>query len=791
MQSHRKLGPYILITKLGRGAFGVVWLAEKRTSIATTRFALKLAHEDEVDLKTFKREAEIWVQASGHPNVLPIIEADIYDGQAVIVSEYAPSGSLRLWLQAHDGKAPSCAAAVEMTLQILSGLEHLHNRSIIHRDIKPDNILLQHEVPRLADFGIARVIKTDSSSKGVIGTLAYMAPECFDGKRSQQTDVWSVGILLYEMLAGCIPYKYADTASLISAIVGKDPPSLDKSIPEPLCKVVEGALTRNPMRRFKTAAEMRQALRLASQEIAREDSSTTIRSPFHQQTTLKVDPQLVQRVAHTDAGQTGSPSRPQTIRAGRLLAVIGTGLVLLLLLVFLPGRFSSVLNYVRNRSVSPPIDNKSDGTAVKALAHDWQMEINTGCLVSSLAFSPDGKALAGGTWCNDGITIWDAQTGAVSRRIAASASYSVAFSPDGKILAAANGENVSLWDWQSGSLIRNLSTSAAGMMAIAFSPDGSSLAARSFPLTVFRLPSGEVEKVIKTGHDIESLAFSPDGKTLATASETYDPGGVSLWDIQTGALKRKLTNKSGGWVTFSPDGKVVASASGDDIKLWDASSGELKATLTSRGSNLHSIAFSPDGKTIAAGGGFWEVSIWDVQLGTIRQKLSGHKDWVTAVAFSPVGNQLASGSGDGTIKLWQPNQSLSSTEIARTTATFPRSVRIPEALASKLSVARTTRVLAVDLNGDGDTEYLAVTGCGSGGCTLAVFAHSSNGFVDLLGPEIAGELLLPTTDDSAGFKPPYRAGPQSTNGYLDIVVHYPKGRSSRFKFDGKKYRLAE
>ena len=76
----RRLGPYSLISKIGHGAFGVVWLAEKQTSIATTRFALKLPRDEDIDLGTFRQEAGIWVQASGHPNVLPLIEADVYDG---------------------------------------------------------------------------------------------------------------------------------------------------------------------------------------------------------------------------------------------------------------------------------------------------------------------------------------------------------------------------------------------------------------------------------------------------------------------------------------------------------------------------------------------------------------------------------------------------------------------------------------------------------------------------------------------------------------------------------------
>src|SRR4051812_28900575 len=104
-QPQTQIGSYTLIRQIGRGGFGVVWLAEKRTAITTTSFALKLAHNEDVDIEVFKQEAAIWAQVSGHPNVLPIIEADIHDGQVVIVSEYAPGGSLQEWLRKHGGHA--------------------------------------------------------------------------------------------------------------------------------------------------------------------------------------------------------------------------------------------------------------------------------------------------------------------------------------------------------------------------------------------------------------------------------------------------------------------------------------------------------------------------------------------------------------------------------------------------------------------------------------------------------------------------------------------------------------
>lgn len=254
------IGPYTLVRKLGRGAFGVVWLAEKRTVLATTQVALKLPNDEDVDLDAVKQEASLWVRASGHPNVLTFMDADVYDGQVVIVSEYAPDGSLSRWLEAHGGRAPSVAAAAEMALGILAGLEHLHRRGIIHRDIKPDNILLQHETPRLADFGIARILKTTSRSTVATGTPAYMSPEAFDGKRNERTDIWSVGVILYQLLSGRLPFPQTDIPSLLMAIVTREPEPLPASVPEPLRNLVGRALEKEPETRFGSAAEMRQAL---------------------------------------------------------------------------------------------------------------------------------------------------------------------------------------------------------------------------------------------------------------------------------------------------------------------------------------------------------------------------------------------------------------------------------------------------------------------------------------------------------------------------------------------------
>src|SRR5687768_7627332 len=111
----QQIGSYILIRRIGRGGFGEVWLAERKSKFVTTKVAVKLPHDDQVDHETIAQEAKLWEQASGHPNVLPIIDADEYDGQVVIVSEFAPDGSLEQRL--NENGPFSVEKAVELTIQ--------------------------------------------------------------------------------------------------------------------------------------------------------------------------------------------------------------------------------------------------------------------------------------------------------------------------------------------------------------------------------------------------------------------------------------------------------------------------------------------------------------------------------------------------------------------------------------------------------------------------------------------------------------------------------------------------
>jgi serine/threonine protein kinase len=202
----------------------------------------------------------VWENVKGHPNILPIIKADIFGGQIYIASEYAPDGSLSEWLKKHDGKAPAVETAVQMVKGILAGLEHLHSKGVIHRDLKPANILLQSDTPRIADFGIARLAKSDATNSALsAGTPSYMAPECFYSVRSEQTDIWAVGVLFHKLLSGKLPFSQPDQISVMNAVLNGEP-EIDQEIPEQLRQIIRKALQKDTAQRYQSAAEMRQAL---------------------------------------------------------------------------------------------------------------------------------------------------------------------------------------------------------------------------------------------------------------------------------------------------------------------------------------------------------------------------------------------------------------------------------------------------------------------------------------------------------------------------------------------------
>ena len=283
-------------------------------------------------------------------------------------------------------------------------------------------------------------------------------------------------------------------------------------------------------------------------------------------------------------------------------------------------------------------------------------------------YSPDGTRLAVGG--SAGIWLYDTRTYEIESLLTdyTQPIYSVAFSPNGRTLAGCGPDGtILLWDISTGTLRHTLYGYWPGRVdSIAFSPDGQTLASGGPDRNVhlWDVATGTLQQVLEDPrnpmHGVRSVAFSPDARTLASGSSD---GTVRLWDVATGTLQQALESQEGkrvNGVAFSPDARILASSHWDDavddaVRLWDVATGTLQHILPSSG--FVSLAFSPDGQTLAISG-----DLWDVDTGTFRYSLEtvkvaagplrGYGIGVESVAFSPDGQTLASTNQDHTVRLW-------------------------------------------------------------------------------------------------------------------------------------------
>ncbi|MCX6539290.1 MAG: protein kinase [Acidobacteria bacterium] len=249
------IGKYKILSALGSGGFGTVYLAED-TWIGK-KVALKVPHRQSVNFGELLREPRL-LASLNHPNIVTVLTAEKQDNVFFIVMEYVAGETLENII-ARDG-ALDLTRALDFTCQICNAVDHAHNQGVIHRDLRPANVLVaENGLVKVADFGTSRFLELAAHGTTVIGSPPYMAPEQFHGRATFASDIYSLGVTMYQMMTGTLPYQTpapADLEKLMRGDLVSPPRSRNGRVPQRLNDIIMKAMAPEVTERYQRASEL-------------------------------------------------------------------------------------------------------------------------------------------------------------------------------------------------------------------------------------------------------------------------------------------------------------------------------------------------------------------------------------------------------------------------------------------------------------------------------------------------------------------------------------------------------
>ena len=251
----QQLGKYKIIAPLGSGGFGTVYLAQD--TWIDKKVAIKVPHRQGLDFGELLREPRLLASVS-HPNIVSITTAEKQDGVFFIVMEYVPGETLENIIALRG--ALDLTRGLDFTCQICNAVDHAHGQGVIHRDLRPANVLVgEHDMLKVADFGTSRFLEIAAHGTTVIGSPPYMAPEQFHGKAVFASDLYSLGVTMYQMLTGQLPYDTpapADLDKLMSGELVTAPKLRNPAIPKAISDIVMKAMAPDTKARYQRASDL-------------------------------------------------------------------------------------------------------------------------------------------------------------------------------------------------------------------------------------------------------------------------------------------------------------------------------------------------------------------------------------------------------------------------------------------------------------------------------------------------------------------------------------------------------
>jgi WD40 repeat protein/tRNA A-37 threonylcarbamoyl transferase component Bud32/TPR repeat protein len=692
-------GPYRVLSPLGYGGMGSVWLAERADGLFTRRVALKLIHpalKSRVTSERFTREREILASLS-HPNIARLLDAGFSeDGQSYLALDYVAGAPLTSYC---DERRLAIRERLELFRQVLSAVQYAHAHLVIHRDLKPANILVTEEGQvQLLDFGIAKLLSEGEAKEteltqlgGRALTLDYAAPEQIAGAPvTTAADVYALGVMLYELLTGERPYKLKrdSRGALEEAILQVDPVTPSRAAlsgaaaaaratsPTKLSSTLRGdldtiaikALKKAPAERYATAnafgEDIERFLR-GDVVLAQPDSVAYHALKFARRYRIAFAAASVLML--TLAGGLAATSYEARVASAQRDAALDARSRALTQTAAArlndgdtPGALGIILEVLPHRGDKRQYTPEALSVFQEARAADAQIRVITGHTdrVISAAFSPDGGRIV--TASDDKTArIWDATTGREMIRLSGHADSLnfAAYSPDGRrIVTASYDKTARIWDAATGRQLLLLNGHTGKVRSAAYSPDGTRIVTASNDKTarIWDATSGQ-QQLVLSGHTetVMSAAFSPDGRRVVTASHDQT---ARIWDAATGREVTVLRGHDNAvWsAAFSPDGRRIVTSSVDKTaRIWDAATGLQTMMLSGHADLVSSAAFSPDGRRVVTASDDKTIRLWDAATGQQTALLSGHTDVIESAVFSPDGRRVVSTSFDLTARLWE------------------------------------------------------------------------------------------------------------------------------------------